>query len=119
MTDSVEKPFLGDERNLLRLLVRFARDDARGIHRFAQKQPPTFVSSLRSVAARETAKNPLSRDFAYRSIFDFFNSIDPNRKSKAVFAPFHVFCHTEISLTQIKTLLAAQDILKKKHFGLR
>jgi hypothetical protein len=58
-----------------RLLMRFARDDARGIHCFAQKQPPTFVSSLRSVAARDTAKNPLPRDFACRSIFDFFNSI--------------------------------------------
>jgi len=44
---------------------------------------------------------------------------DPNRKSKAVFAPFHVFGDAEIFLTQIKTLLAVQDILEKKHFGLR
>jgi HlyD family secretion protein len=35
--------------------------------------------------------------------------------SNAVFAPFHVFWDTEISLTQIKTLLAAQDKLQKKH----
>jgi hypothetical protein len=46
-----------------------------GPHRFTQKQPPTSVSAQRSVAAVETAKNQLSRDFRGSSIFDFFNNI--------------------------------------------
>ena len=57
--------------------MRFARGDVRGPHRFAQKRPRTFVSALASIAAIETSKHWLSRDFQSRSIFDFFNSIDP------------------------------------------
>jgi hypothetical protein len=55
--------------------MRFARCDVRGPHRFTQEQSATFVSALRSVAAIETAKNQLSRDFRCGSILDFFNSI--------------------------------------------
>jgi hypothetical protein len=37
----------------------------------AAPRDPNFAT----VAAVETAKKQLSRDFQYRSIFDFFNSI--------------------------------------------
>src|SRR5450759_1407438 len=50
-----------------------------GPHCFAQKRPRTFASALQRVAAVEASKNPLSRDFRYRSIFDFCN----NTRSKA------------------------------------
>jgi hypothetical protein len=60
----LKKSFLGDERNFLGPLMRFARGDVM-----------IFVSALRSVAAVEIAKNQLSRDFRCGSIFDFFNSI--------------------------------------------
>ena len=50
-----------------------------GPHRFAQKRPRTFVSVLQGLGATEASKNRPSRDFRGRSIFDFFNSIDPKR----------------------------------------
>src|SRR4029434_4472912 len=46
-----------------------------GPHRFTQKRPRTFVSGLASIAAVETSKHRLSRDFQRRSIFDFCNNI--------------------------------------------
>jgi hypothetical protein len=55
--------------------MRFARGDVRDHIVFTQKQPPTFISPLRRVAAVEATKNQLSRDFRCSSIFDFFNSI--------------------------------------------
>src|SRR5712671_2019782 len=39
------------------------------------KRPRTFVSGQASIAAVETSKHRLSRDFQRRSIFDFCNSI--------------------------------------------
>jgi hypothetical protein len=42
---------------------------------FRTKQPRPFVSALQSVAAVEASTNQLLRDFRYRSIFDFWNSI--------------------------------------------
>src|ERR1700682_1930384 len=50
-----------------------------GPHCFAQKRPRTIVSELQSVVGVETSTNKLSRDFWYRSIFDFCNSICQNR----------------------------------------
>jgi putative tryptophan/tyrosine transport system substrate-binding protein len=48
-------------------------------HRFTQKQPPAFVSALRSLAAVETAKNQLSRDFcAVR--FSTFSTVSTQRR---------------------------------------
>jgi hypothetical protein len=75
----LKKSFLGDERNFLGLRMRFARGDVREPHRFTQNRPRTFVAAPQSVAARETSKNRLSRDFWRRLIFDFCNSIDPLR----------------------------------------
>src|SRR5450631_831179 len=52
-----------------------------GPHCFAQKRPRTFASALQRVAAVEASKNPLSRDFRYRSIFDFCNNICQQQNS--------------------------------------
>jgi hypothetical protein len=53
------------------------------LHRFSEKRPRTFVSTLKSIAAAEQSKNQHLRDFWRRSIFDFFDSIDPERKWRA------------------------------------
>jgi hypothetical protein len=63
----------------LRTADAFRLRRREGPYRFTQKQPPAFVSALRSVAAVDTAKNHLSRDFRCGSIFDFFNSIGAKR----------------------------------------
>src|SRR6478609_2752914 len=46
---------------------------------FAQKRARPFASTLQSVAAVEASKNQLLRDFRYRSIFDFCNTICAKR----------------------------------------
>jgi hypothetical protein len=51
----LKKSFLGDERNFLGPLMRSARDDVRGPHRFAQKRPPTIGSALQIISAAETS----------------------------------------------------------------
>jgi hypothetical protein len=81
MTSAVEgillqKSFWEDERKFLEPLMRFARSDMREPHRFTQKRSRSFVSTLRSIAAAESAKNQLLRDFLRRSIFDFCNTIE-------------------------------------------
>jgi len=38
----------------------------------------------------ESSKNQVWRDFWRRSIFDFFNSIDPTETSAAQFAVMHI-----------------------------
>ena len=47
-----------------------------GSHRFSEKRPRSFVSTLGKIAAAETSKNLHLRD---RSIFDFFNNIGAKR----------------------------------------
>jgi hypothetical protein len=46
-----------------------------GPHRYLEKRPATFVSALQDIAAAESSKNQLLRDFRGRSIFDFYNKI--------------------------------------------
>jgi hypothetical protein len=75
----LEKSFGGGERNFLELLMRFVRSDVRDPPRFSEKRPRTFVLALWGIAAAELSKNQHLRDFWRRSIFDFFNSIDPSR----------------------------------------
>jgi len=55
--------------------MSFPRRDVRDPQRLSQKRPRTLVSPLASIAAIETSKHRLSRDFGSHSIFDFFNSI--------------------------------------------
>src|ERR1700722_6467181 len=52
-----------------------------GPHCFVQKRPRPFVSALQSIAAVEASKKQLLRDFRYRSIFDFCNTIPPKADS--------------------------------------
>jgi len=58
--------------------MRFVRGDVRA-HCFPQKRPRTIVLALKCVGTVEASKNQLSRDFWYRSIFDFCNSIGTKR----------------------------------------
>jgi hypothetical protein len=76
--------------------MRFVRGDVRD---HTQKRPRIFVSALQSLAAVETSKNRLSRDFRSRSISAFATvsgakqtcrevlampAFDPERKSRAL-----------------------------------
>jgi hypothetical protein len=61
--------------------MRFVRGDTGGPHRYTKNRPRFFVSALASIAAAETSKHRLSRDFQSRSIFDFCNSIGQKRTS--------------------------------------
>src|ERR1700736_5047562 len=85
----------------LRTADAFRTRRREGPHRFTQKQPPTFVSALRSVAAVETAKNQLWRDFRCGSIFDFFNTIG----AKRTFAS----CQCRVSATSFRTHAVQQN----------
>jgi hypothetical protein len=55
----------------------FRAQRREGPHRVSEKRPRTFVSALQSIGASEYSKNRHLRDFWRRSIFDFFDSIDP------------------------------------------
>jgi hypothetical protein len=46
-----------------------------GPHRSSEKRPRSFVSAPQSIAAAESPKIQLSRDFRCRPIFDFCNTI--------------------------------------------
>ena len=60
--------------------MRSARGDVREDHIVLhKKRPRTFVSGLASIAAVETSKHRLSRDFQRHSIFDFCNNIPQQR----------------------------------------
>jgi hypothetical protein len=74
-----KKSVRGNRRNYLGPLTRFVLCDVRGPRRFLEKRPRTLVSALQSIAAAEWSKNQHLRDFWCRSIFDFFDSIDPKR----------------------------------------
>src|SRR6266478_2513148 len=60
-SDTFENLFLGGEQNFLGLPMRFARDDARGIHRFTQKAATDLC-----IGAREprSARDGLEPTFA-------------------------------------------------------
>jgi hypothetical protein len=73
--DTVAKVFSGQQTKIIKTADAFRRRRREGPHRFAQKRPGTFVSGLASIAAVETSKHRLLRDFQRRSIFDFCNSI--------------------------------------------
>ena len=62
--------------------MRSTRGDVRD-HIVLHKNDQTFVSGLESIAAVETSKHRLSRDFQRRSIFDFCNNICQQRTHAA------------------------------------
>jgi hypothetical protein len=59
----LKKSFSAGERNFSASLVRPARGDMRGPHRFPQNRSQTFVAVLQRLAAAERTKNRSSRDF--------------------------------------------------------
>ena len=77
LADTVEKVFLGWGTKFSRAADAFDARRREGPRRFSEKRPRTFVSALLSVAAAAWSKNQHLRDFWRRSIFDFFDSIDP------------------------------------------
>src|ERR1700680_763852 len=77
--DTVEKVCSGRRTKYFRTADAFRTRRCEGPHRFTQKRPRTFVSALASIAAAETSKHRLSRDFQSRSIFDFCKSIGAKR----------------------------------------
>jgi hypothetical protein len=77
--DTVEKVFSGLRTKFFRGADALRSPRREGPQRLSQKRPRTFVSLLASIAAAETSKHRLSRDFGSLSIFDFFNSIDPEQ----------------------------------------
>src|ERR1700720_2054133 len=95
----------------LRTADAFRPRRREGPYRFTQKQPPAFVSALRSVAAVDTAKNHLSRDFRCGSIFDFFNSIRHER----TFDIYHASSNALINLA-IKDAIAREESSCRKCF---
>jgi len=82
--DTVEKVFSGWRTKFFRTADAVRTRRREGPHRFTQKRPRTFVLGLASIAAVETSKHRLSRDFQRRSIFDFCNNIGTNRTSSDV-----------------------------------
>jgi len=77
--DTVEKVFSGLRTKFFRGADALRSPRREGPQRLSQKRPRTFVSLLASIAAAETSKHRLSRDFGSLSIFDFFNSIGQSR----------------------------------------
>jgi hypothetical protein len=79
----LQKSFWGDERKFLEPLMRFARGDVRDYIASSKIDHGPSVVALKSDAAAKKSKNQFSRDFLGRSIFDFCNNIDPERKSRS------------------------------------
>jgi hypothetical protein len=77
MTDTVEKVFWGWRTKFSGAADAFRAQRCEGPRRISEKRQPTFVSALRRISTTELSKNQHLRDFWRRSIFDFFNSIDP------------------------------------------
>jgi hypothetical protein len=80
MTDTVEKVFWGRRTKFSRAADAFRAQRCEGPRRFSENDhglsPWRYAASQR----RTCQKNQHLRDFWSFSIFDFFNSIDPNRK---------------------------------------
>src|SRR4029453_184620 len=81
--------FWVDEQKYFRTADAVRRRRCEGPHRFTQKRPRTFVSGLASIAAVETSKDWLSRDFQRRSIFDFCNTIPSEADIRASLRPVY------------------------------
>ena len=82
MTDiAVEKVFWGWRTKFPRAAYALRAQRCERPRRFSEKRPRTFVLALCSIPAADLSKNQHLRDFWSFSIFDFFNSIDPLRKS--------------------------------------
>src|SRR5271170_1273106 len=81
MTDTVEKVFWGWRTKFSRAADALRAQRCAGPRRVSEKRPRTFASALGRISTMELSKNQHLRDFWHRSIFDFFNTIDPKRTS--------------------------------------
>src|SRR6476619_1778822 len=81
--------FWGKQTKFSRAADAFRAQRREGPLRFSEKRPRTFVSVLLSIAAAEWSENQHLRDFWRRSIFDFIDSIDPQRRSCLFCIVFH------------------------------
>src|SRR5271168_215341 len=81
MTDTVEKVFWGSGTKFSRAADAFRAQRCEGPRGISEKRPQTFASALRRVPTAAVSKNQQLRDFWRRTIFDFFNTIDPTRTS--------------------------------------
>jgi hypothetical protein len=79
--DTVEKVFWGWRTKFSRAADAFRGQRCEGPLRFSEKRPRTFPLALCSIPAADLSKNQHLRDFWSFSIFDFFNSIDPDQTS--------------------------------------
>src|SRR5271167_2980118 len=77
--DTVEKVFWGSGTKFSRAADALRAQRCAGPRRVSEKRPRTFASALGRISTMELSKNQHLRDFWHRSIFDFFNTIDPNR----------------------------------------
>jgi hypothetical protein len=72
----LQKSSGGDERNFW-TADAFRAKRCEGPRRSPEKPPRSFVSAPQNIAAAESSKIRLSRDFRCRPIFDFCNIIPP------------------------------------------
>jgi hypothetical protein len=63
--------------------VRLSRCEMREPHQLPQKRSLALVSILQSLAAAEIANARHLRDFRSPAIFEFFNTIGPQRTCRA------------------------------------
>jgi hypothetical protein len=85
LTDAVEKVFFGWSTKSSKTADALRARRPEDSHRFIQKRPPAFVLAPEYLAAAAGSNTRLSRDFRCLSIFDFFDSIDPNATSGSLF----------------------------------
>jgi len=115
MTDAVEKVFFGWRTKILKTADAFRARRPEDPHRFIRKRPPAFVLAPEYLAAAAVPKKRLSRDFRCLSIFDFFDSIDPERKSRSASAVFGSSRFQELICQPLRLIehndVAGSDIL--------
>src|SRR5271168_4503941 len=90
MTDTVEKVFWGSGTKFSRAADAFRAQRCEGPRGISEKRPQTFASALRRVPTAAVSKNQQLRDFWRRTIFDFFNTIDPERTSRLIRLPLQM-----------------------------
>jgi hypothetical protein len=77
--DTVEKVFWGWRTKFSRAADTFRVQRCEGPRPFSEKRPRTAVLALLRASTASVSKSQHLRDFWRRTIFDFFNSIDPQQ----------------------------------------
>src|SRR5215470_10541212 len=76
-----KKVFLAGEKKFFSAAGASRARRCGGPRRISRRRPQSFVRVRQRLAEVAAVKNRLSRDLGSCSIFDFFDSIDPSRKS--------------------------------------